>query len=246
MNASLGKAVDWLLQRQDPAGWWSGELETNVTMTAEQILLYRFLGIPFDDVAERAAVHLFDHQRSDGSWALYYDGPADLSTTIEAYVALKVLGVDPKRNEMRNALATILRLGGVTNARVFTKIWLALFGKYPWDGVPSLPPELVYFPLWMPFNLYDFACWARGTVAPLTIVVSKRPVRELGVDISEIVLPGTEPELHRVRGSGWMMVVEKMLKLYERLPFQPFRERAQRAVAKWIVERQEADGSWGG
>jgi squalene-hopene/tetraprenyl-beta-curcumene cyclase len=206
----LDKAVAWLLERQSPEGWWSGELETNVTMTAEQVLLYRFLGIPVEGIAERAAAHLFDHQRSDGSWALYYDGPADLSTTIEAYVALKVMGVDRSRPEMTKALAVILRLGGVTNARVFTKIWLALFGKYPWDGVPSLPPELVYFPLWMPFNLYDFACWARGTVAPLTIVVSKRPVRELGIDIGEIVVPGTEPELHKVRGSGWMMVVEKL------------------------------------
>ncbi|MEO7203204.1 MAG: squalene--hopene cyclase [Candidatus Tumulicola sp.] len=245
-RSALDKAVGWLLERQSPEGWWSGELETNVTMTAEQVLLYRFLGISVDGLARRAVVHLLDHQRSDGSWALYYDGPADVSTTIEAYIALKVLGVDVARPEMTKALATILRLGGVTNARVFTKIWLALFGKYPWEGVPSLPPELVYFPPWMPFNLYDFACWARGTVAPLTIVVSKRPVRELGVDISEIVVPGSEPELHKVRGSGWMMAVENLLKLYERLPWQPLRARAQRAVAKWIVERQEADGSWGG
>ncbi len=124
-------------------------------------------------------MHILRNQRSDGSWALYYDGPADLSTTIEAYVALKVLGVDPQRaSRCGSALAVILRAGGVVNARVFTKIWLALFGVYPWDGVPSLPPEIVYFPLWMPFNLYDFACWARGTVAPLTIVVSKQPVRD--------------------------------------------------------------------
>jgi len=176
---SLQRAVDWLVGEQAPQGWWSGELETNVTMTAEHVLLFRFLGMPVDAIRDRASAHILHHQRSDGSWALYYDGPADLSTTIEAYVALKVLGIDPQRAEMRSALAAILRAGGVANARVFTKIWLALFGKYPWEGVPSLPPELVYFPLWMPFNLYDFACWARGTVAPLTIVVSgmSRPAR---------------------------------------------------------------------
>jgi squalene-hopene/tetraprenyl-beta-curcumene cyclase len=107
------------------------------------------------------------------------------------------------------------------SARVFTKIWLALFGVYPWSGVPSLPPELVYFPLWMPFNLYDFACWARGTVAPLTIVVSKRPVRELGVDVSEIIAPGSEKAMQRVTGSRhWLMAVERLQKLYERLPSQ--------------------------
>jgi squalene-hopene/tetraprenyl-beta-curcumene cyclase len=245
-NEALERAVDWLLQNQSPEGWWSGELETNVTMTAEHVLLCRFLGIPLDDIRDGAIEHILYHQRSDGSWALYYDGPADLSTTIESYVALKVLGVDPQRDEMRRALAVIHRFGGVVNARVFTKIWLALFGVYPWDGVPSLPPELVWFPLWMPFNLYDFACWARGTVAPLTIVVSKKPVRALGVDVSEIVFPGTEAELYRVRGSGWLMIVEKLQKLYERLPFQPLRARAQRAIAQWVIERQEADGSWGG
>ncbi len=98
--------------------------------------------------------------------------------------------------------------------------------------MPSLPPEIVYFPLWMPFNLYDFACWARGTVAPLTIVVSKRPVRELGVDIGEIVVPGTEARTARACAArGWLMGVERLQKLYERLPLQPFRDDAQRRVA---------------
>ncbi|HTX60621.1 MAG TPA: squalene--hopene cyclase [Verrucomicrobiae bacterium] len=246
VDPHLGRAVDWLLANQDREGWWSAELETNVTMTAEQILLYRFLGLPLDGVREGAVAHILRNQRSDGSWALYYDGPAEVSTSIESYVALKVLGVDPSREEMRRALALIHKLGGVAAARVFTKIWLALFGAYPWDGVPSMPPELVYFPLWMPFNLYDFACWARGTVAPLTIVLSKRPVRPLGVDVSEIVLPGTERELRRVRGSGPLMLVEKLQKLYERLPWQPLRADAQHRIAHWVIERQEADGSWGG
>jgi len=243
---TLDGAVNWLLSQQSPEGWWSGELETNVTMTAEQVLLFRFLGLPIDDVADGARTHILQNQRDDGSWALYYDGPADVSTTIEAYVALKVLGVGLQHEAMRKALAVIHRLGGVANARVFTKIWLAIFGKYPWNGVPSLPPEIAFFPLWMPFNLYDFACWARGTVAPLTIVVSRKPVRNLGVDVTEIVLPGTEAELHRVRGRGWLMTVERLQKLYERLPWQPFRRAAQRRIAQWVIERQEADGSWGG
>jgi squalene-hopene/tetraprenyl-beta-curcumene cyclase len=244
--SALDKAVTWLLETQAPQGWWSGELETNVTMTAEHVLLFRFLGLDVAPIRTGAVEHILRNQRADGSWALYYDGPADLSTTIEAYVALKVLGIEPSRDEMRRALAAIHRGGGVACARVFTKIWLALFGKYPWAGVPSVPPELVYFPLWMPFNLYDFACWARGTVAPLTIVMARKPVRELGVDIGEIVSPGTQGELARVRGSGWLMWIEKLQKLYERLPFHPFREAACRRVARWVIDRQEADGSWGG
>ena len=192
---ALNRAVAWLLQEQSTDGWWSGELETNVTMTAEHVLLFRFLGLPQEEFRNGAIAHILRNQREDGSWALYYDGPADLSTTIEAYVALKVLGVDPRTDAMSKALEVIHRAGGITEARVFTKIWLALFGVYPWGGMPSLPPELVNFPLWMPFNLYDFACWARGTVAPLTVVVSKRPVRDLGVDVDEVFVPGTETEV---------------------------------------------------
>ncbi|HTA55951.1 MAG TPA: squalene--hopene cyclase [Candidatus Acidoferrales bacterium] len=244
---ALHRAVGWLLQAQSTEGWWSGELETNVTMTAEHVLLFRFLGLPFDEFRAGAIAHILGNQRSDGSWALYYDGPTDLSTTIEAYVALKVLGVDPARDEMRRALEVIQRQGGIVNARVFTKIWLALFGVYPWSGIPSLPPEIVNFPLWMPFNLYDFACWARGTVAPLTIVISKKPVRDLGIDVSEIIAPGSEDAMRRVRGRRhWLLYVERLLKLYDRRPLRRRREEAQRRIAQWVIERQEADGSWGG
>lgn len=246
MSDALQRSIDWLLARQHPDGWWTGELETNVTMTAEQVLLFRFLGIDTAPVAAGAIKHILRNQRSDGSWALYYDGPADLSTTIEAYVALKVLGQPPQSDQMQRALATIARLGGLTEARVFTKIWLALFGIYPWDGIPSLPPEIIYFPLWMPFNVYDFACWARGTVAPLTIVVSKRPVRALGVDVAEIINPGTHEQMHVVPGSGWMWWLDGALKAYDKIAPNPLREEAMRRVAQWIVDRQEADGSWGG
>src|SRR5207248_1678500 len=125
-------------------------------------------------------------------------------------------------------------------------IWMALFGKYPWDGVPSMPPELVYFPTWLPFNLYDFACWARGTIAPLLIVISRRPAHDLGVDVPEIVVPGTESAMHVVPGSGPFLWLDHLQKLYERLPVQPGRAQARHRIVDWVCERQEADGSWGG
>jgi squalene-hopene/tetraprenyl-beta-curcumene cyclase len=245
-DAALDAAVHWLSERQDEEGWWIGELETNVTMTAEHVLLLSFLGLPLDSIRSGAIQHIRGSQRADGSWAQYHDGPADLSATIEAYAALKVLGVDPANDAMARALRVIHGMGGVAHARVFTKIWLALFGQYPWAGVPSMPPELVHFPLWAPLNLYDFACWARGTIAPLLIVISRRPVRPLGVELGELVVPGTEPLLTRVPGSGVFWWLDRLQKLYERLPLQPGRARSRRKLVSWIVERQEADGGWGG
>ena len=246
MADELSAAVEWLWERQSPEGWWSGELETNVTMTAEHVLLLRFLGAGVEPIRRGAAHHILSCQREDGTWALYHDGPGDLSTTIEAYAALKVLGVDPASPAMESALSFILAQGGVAAARVFTKIWLALFGEYPWEGVPSMPPELVNLPSWAPLNLYDFACWARGTVAQLLIVITRRPVRPLGVSLSELVAPGTEGRLAQVPGSGVFWWLDRLQKAYRRSPWQPGRARSEARLVDWIVERQEADGSWGG
>src|SRR5258708_37511520 len=144
LKEALDRAVQWLLEHQDVEGWWCGELETNVTMTAEHVLLLRFLELSMERISDGAIRYMLSHQRADGSWALYFDGPADLSTTIEAYVALKVLGVDPGSDAMQRALTVIHQQGGIAKARVFTKIWLALFGQYPWSCIPSMPPERIY------------------------------------------------------------------------------------------------------
>jgi len=243
---TLTSAVEWLLERQHPDGWWAGELQTNVTMTAEHVLLLRFLGCDVDPIRRGAVRHILGAQREDGSWALYHEGPADLSTTIEAYAALKVLGCDPASPPMRDALSVIRRLGGVAHARVFTKIWLALFGQYPWAGIPMVPPEIVYLPPWLPGNLYDFACWARGTIAPLTLVLAHKPVRDLGVALPELVVEGTEPALSRVPANGLWSWLDACLRSYEHLPWKPGRRGARARLVQWITERQEADGSWGG
>jgi squalene-hopene/tetraprenyl-beta-curcumene cyclase len=244
--SAVRTAADWLLERQDARGWWTAELETNVTMTAEHALLLRFLGLDLAPIREGAVTHILGAQRDDGTWGLYFDAPGDLSTTLEAYVALRVLGVDAAEPRMRRALSFIVRGGGLARARVFTRIWLALFGVQPWSGVPDMPPELIHLPPWAPFNLYDFACWARGTIAPLTIVLTRKPVRPLGVGVDEVIVPGTERELRRVPGGGVFHWLDGLLKLYGRAPLHPGRKRAYGKVARWVIERQEADGGWGG
>ena len=126
-----------LQERQHDEGWWKGELETNVTMDAEDLLLRQFLGIRTEQQTAAAATWIRSRQRDDGTWATYYGGPPDLSTTIEAYVALRLAGDAVDAPHMRLASAYIREAGGIGASRVFTRIWLALFGKWPWDSLPD-------------------------------------------------------------------------------------------------------------
>ena len=145
-HSTLDRAVDHLLGLQSPEGWWKGELETNVTMDAEDLLMRQFLGIRTPEETEQSARWIRSRQRADGSWATYWFGPGDLSTTAEAYIALKLAGDDPEAPHMALAREFVLAGGGLEQCRVFTRIWLALFGEWSWDDVPAMPPELVFLP----------------------------------------------------------------------------------------------------
>jgi squalene-hopene/tetraprenyl-beta-curcumene cyclase len=246
LEDALERARDHLLSLQDQAGWWKAELETNVTMDAEDLLLREFLGIGDPSVRERAAIWIRSQQRDDGTWANFYGAPADLSTTIEAYTALKLAGDAIDAPHMAAAREYILGAGGVENARVFTHIWLALFGLWPWEDVPALPPELIFLPPWFPLNIYDFACWARQTIAALTIVRAERPVRPLPFDLGELLTGRPVKPTPRTFRGRVLLWLDAAARLYERQPLKPLRRRAEARVERWILDRQEADGSWGG
>jgi squalene-hopene/tetraprenyl-beta-curcumene cyclase len=247
VRAALERAVEKLRSLQDPAGWWKAELETNVTMDAEDMLLREFLGIREPGATERAADRIRSRQRADGSWSLFYGGPADLSTTVEAYAALRLAGDDPQDEHMRLAAALSRDLGGLQQSRVFTRIWLALFGLWSWDQLPVMPPEMVLLPKWAPLNIYEFACWARQTIVPLTIVFAHRPVRPLPFALDELYgdKPWAPPAGDSFKGRA-LARLDRFLHLHERLPAHPLREPAMARAERWIVQRQEADGSWGG
>ena len=244
---ALERSREHLLGLQDPGGWWKGELQTNVTMDAEDMLLREFLGVREATATERSAAWIRSEQRDDGSWANFYGGPGDLSTTIEAYVALRLAGDDPGAAHMRAAAAFARSAGGLQRARVFTHIWLALFGAWPWNQVPELPPELMLLPSRAPLSIYDFACWARQTVVALSIVLSVRPTRALPFTLEELHGPSVWA---RTRGHSAstraLALADRVLALYGRRAVRPLREAALARAERWIVRRQEADGSWGG
>jgi squalene-hopene/tetraprenyl-beta-curcumene cyclase len=191
-------------------------------MIAQHLFWLHFLGLRDRDTDRKLANELLARRRDDGTWSNWFEGPADLSTTVEAYVALKLAGADPGR-----ATRDYIRSeGGVAASRVFTKCFLALLGQWPWQRIPTVPAEIVLLPARSPFSIYTFACWARQTVVPLAAVQALRPVRPAQVNLGEI---GARAGLTRP-------------------PCRPsaLRRRALAAAEAWVRERQEADGGWGG
>ena len=246
-RTTLDAAVTHLRGLQRERGWWQGELETNMTMDAEDLLLREFLGVRTAQETAEAARWIRSRQRVDGTWATFHGGPGDLSTTVEAWVALRLAGDDPAARHMRAAAEFVRAEGGIERSRVFTRIWLALFGLWSWDELPDMPPELVFLPRWFPLNVYDWACWARQTVVPLTVVATLRPCRPLPFGVDELRTGADRPP--RAAGWTWAGAFERLdavLHRYSRRPLRPLRRLAMRRAAEWILARQEADGSWGG
>src|SRR3954447_12849224 len=222
LDSAIDLGVTRLLELQRPDGVWVGELESNVTMTAQHLFWNHYLGLRTEALDRGIANELMARMRDDGTWSIWFEGPPDLSTSIEAYVALRMCGVDPGPK----ASEYIRREGGIRKARLFTKCFLALLGQWPWQRMVPIPPELVLLPSSAPVSVYSFACWARQTFVALALAQSLRPVAPIDVDLSAIgaIAGRTKP------------------------PRRPnaLRRRAQARAEQWIRERQEADGSWGG
>jgi squalene-hopene/tetraprenyl-beta-curcumene cyclase len=237
-----------------------GELETNVCMAAEYLMLLHFLEIEGHARRDKVARYILDQQRPDGTWPIYHGGPPDINATVESYFALKLAGVPASEPRLLLARAWVLSRGGVPKARVFTRIWLALFGQWDWRGVPVLPPELMFAPHWFPLNIYDFASWARATIVPMLIILNEKPVCPVPetAHIDELYPTPREEtryEPEALRGLSWKRVfheAEKVVRRYDPgalgglYPAASLRRKAYAAAEDWIVAHQEADGSWAG
>ena len=222
LDVAIERGTQRLLELQRPDGVWVGELESNATMTAQHLFWHHYLDLRTPELDRRIANDLLARMRDDGTWSIWFEGPPDLSTSIEAYVACRLAGVDPGPR----ALAYIQREGGIPKSRLFTKCFMALLGQWPWQRMAPIPPELVLVPPGSPFSIYDFSCWARQTFVALSVAQSLRPVRPADVDLTAI---GARPGKTRPAGRP-----------------NRLRRRAVTVAERWIRERQEADGSWGG
>ncbi len=251
LGTAIERAVDALFRLQDPAGYWWAELESNVSITAEVLLLHHVWGV-FDRVPRADAErYVRAQQRDHGGWELAYGDGGELSVTIEAYLALRLLGVDPGDDALRRARTFVLARGGITRARIFTKMHLALVGAYRWSGLPSLPPWLMVLPDRGPLSIYDLSSWARGSTVPLILLFDRKPVYGPPLLLDELY--AEEPAAVRFAlprahdAFGWFFNgIDRVLKWTERTGLVPFRERGLQLAERWTLERQEHTGDWGG
>ncbi len=174
MKAAHG-ATSWIMDRQKADGHWCAELESNATITAEYVFMCQALGISVAARREKMIRYFRSNQKSDGSWGIAWNSAGDVSTAVEVYLALRILGVDAEDEALRRAEDFIRAQGGIAKVRIFTRINLAQFGLFPWGAVPVIPPEFILLPPESPVNIYNLSSWARGTMVPLFIIFHHKP-----------------------------------------------------------------------
>ncbi len=261
LHDAITRAQAWLLAHQAPDGHWVGELEANTTITSEYLLLCHLIDRVDRKKEAKAVRYLRRRQLPDGSFNLFEDGPANLSATIKAYFAMKLAGVRPADSAMVAARERIREMGGPVKADVFTKILLALFGEYDWNGVPAMPVEIMLLPRpFFLFNIYEVSYWSRTVIVPLLIIMDRKPVKwlpphlaldELWPDSREktsLRFPRV-PEPFTWRKLFWknfFIAVDDGLKIWERFTKRPLRKRAIEAARAWLEERLAVPGGLGG
>ncbi len=254
VDSAIQASQKYLLSTQDPAGYWWAELESNVTMTAEVVLLHKIWGTDHSRPLDKARTFLLGEQRSHGGWELFFGDGGDLSTSIEAYLALRLLGVGADDPVMVRAAEFIRERGGITSSRIFTKLHLALVGCYDWRGLPSLPSWVMLLPPGAPVTIYEMSSWARGSTVPLLIVLDRKPVfmTQPAVRLDELYTEGIDRARFELPKSDtdWLanlfVTLDQGFKWAESLGLTPLRDEGLKAAERWVIERQEASGDWGG
>ena len=252
---AISRAQDLLLSIQAPDGHWVGELEADRALTAEYLLLCHLID-RVDRTVERKAVRYFRRrQNADGGWSLFEGGPSDLSATIKIYFAMKMAGVAVIDPAMASARERILAMGGPAKANVFAKIQLALFGEYDWNGVPTMPAEIMLLPPpFFLFNIYEVSYWSRCVIVPLLVIMDRKPIRWLPPhqSLDELwPVPREQaslrfprvPEPFSWRGLFWksfFIAVDDGLKIWERFSPRPLRKRARSSCSPGSTRARRA------
>jgi squalene-hopene/tetraprenyl-beta-curcumene cyclase len=227
-------------------------LEADATLEADYLVLHTMLGTVNDERFAKAARYMLSRQNEDGGWSIYPGGPSNVSASVKVYFGLKLAGYTMDHPAMRRARSKILELGGVTEVNTFTKLYLCFFGQYDYDAVPAIPPEIVLFPNWFWFNIYEISSWSRAMLVPLSICYAKKPFKKLPdeMGIEELFVGGRDRSrmhLHwdkkLVSWRNFFLILDRLTHWAERVHIRPLRSLALKRAKKWMLERFEmSDG----
>ena len=247
LEKSIERGANHLLSLQAEQGYWQGELEADSTLESDYIYYLHVLGKADPERIAKLANYVRQRQLPDGGWSIYPGGPSELNATCKAYFALKLAGDSPYAPNLVRAREIVHRLGGLEHSNSYVRFYLALVGAVSWGLVPSIPPELVLIPSWFIFNIYEMSSWTRGIVIPMAILSALRPDWKLPerAHVDELF---KDPE-RKTAALDWsdqilswknvFLAVDRGLKLYEKSPWKPFRQRAIREAKSWMLEHIE-------
>src|SRR5438105_3878568 len=248
----IDAARKYLFSRQHEQGYWSGELVADTTLESDYILLHTLLGTGNKERFQKCANYILRHQNEDGGWPIYINGPSNISASVKAYFGLKLAGYNADHPALVRARKKILEMGGVTQVNTFTKIYLCFLGQYDYDAVPAVPPEIVLFPNWFWFNIYEISSWSRGILIPLSIAYAKKPFKKIPdeMGIGELFPEGRANADLRLKWSpklvswrNFFLVLDRMTHWFEWVHVRPLRSIALRKAEKWMLARFEmSDG----
>lgn len=247
------RAKDWLLGQQHEDGYWCGELEADVMLEADYIFMHTLLGTGDPGKMQRALNEILRHQNEDGGWSLYPGGPSNINYGVKSYLALKLMGWSKDHPVLVKAREWILANGGVVECNTFTKMYLCAMGQYDYDAVPAVPPEIVLFPKWCYFNIYEISAWSRAILVPLSIIYAKKPFKKLTPEqgIDELFVGGRHnANLHlrwdTKRPISWrnfFLFTDRMIHWFERVHIRPLRKVAIHRAEQWMLEHfEKSDG----
>ena len=251
VEGAIRAATDAILAQQKPDGHWVYELEADATIPAEYVLLVHYLAeAPNLELERKIGVYLRRIQGAHGGWPLYHDGAFDISATVKAYFALKMIGDDIDAPHMARARAAIHERGGAIKANVFTRILLALYGECSWNDVPTVPPELILLPRWFPIHLSKMSYWARTVIVPLLVLCARQPLARnpRAVHVPELFVPGVPAASPRAphQSAGWSAFFNALDKVLKVVPWpRGVRARAIEKCRVWTTARLNGEDGLG-
>ena len=252
-NLRLKRAIEsaqrYLLSRQASAGFWDAELIGDSTLESDAVMLMHYLGQVDPERQGRLLRFVLSQQNADGGWPIYGGGPSDPNATMKAYFALRLAGFEDRDPNLKRARAKILAFGGIEACNSYTKFYLAIFGQYDWNRLPTMLPEILLLPEsgLLP-NLYRVSAWTRAIVVPMLIIYARRPSVKIPFSIHDLQIPGVPSALTPGKNPFWsncFQILDRVMCFFNRLDIRWLRKLALRKAERWMLERMEPPGGLG-